>query len=100
MVSKSLVVKIVAKEGREEEVSAFLASARPLADAEAGTTAWFAVRADATTFYIFDVFPGDAERQAHLEGDIARALLARAPELLAEPPTIEPADVLATKLAA
>lgn len=99
MLEKSLVVRIVAREGREEEVAAFLASARPLAEAEAGTAAWFAVRADASTFYIFDAFPGEAERKAHLEGEIARALLGRAAELLAEPPDIQPADVLAAKLA-
>lgn len=100
MITKSLVVKLVAAEGRQEDLATFLASAQPLAEAEAGTAAWFAVRADAATFYIFDVFPTDADRQAHLEGEIARALLARAPELLAEPPAIQPADVLASKLAA
>jgi len=62
--------------------------------------AWFAVRLGPTTFGIFDAFPDEAGRQAHLAGRLAAALLARASELLARPPTIEPVHVLASKLPA
>lgn len=98
MVSVGIVAKLVAKPDRSEDVAGFLASALPLAEQEEQTIAWFAMRTDQTTFWIVDVFPGDAGRQAHLDGDIAAALMANAQELLAEDPQILPADVLAAKL--
>ena len=58
---------------------------------------WLALRTDPSTFWIVDAFPGEAERQAHLDGPIAAALLANADRLLAAPPEINPADVLAAK---
>ena len=75
-----------------------IAGALPLAQQEAGTTAWFALRLGPSTFGIFDVFPDEAGRNAHLGGPIAAALMAKAPELLATPPAIEKVDVLAAKL--
>ncbi|MEO0322052.1 MAG: antibiotic biosynthesis monooxygenase [Myxococcota bacterium] len=100
MLTHSLVVKIVAKADRAEDVAAFLTGALPLAQAEAFTPVWFALRADATTFYIVDAFAGDADRTRHLEGPIAAALMANAEELLAAPPAIQPASVLASKVVA
>jgi quinol monooxygenase YgiN len=94
----ALVVKIVAKPETQEEVAQFLAGAVELANQEAGTPVWFALRSDATTFWIVDAFPGDAERQAHLNGPIAAALMSNADRLLAQPPEIRPADVLASKV--
>jgi len=93
-----LLVRLVAKPDKENEVASFLASALPLAQEEPNTLAWFAVRLGRSQFGIFDVFPGDAARKAHLGGRIAAALMARAGELLAEPPVIEEAEVLAAKL--
>jgi quinol monooxygenase YgiN len=98
MVKHALVVRLVAKPGKEEEVRAFLAAAEPLARAETFTPAWFALRVSTTVFYIVDAFATEADRDRHLAGDIARALVAKAPMLLAEPPAIEKADVLAAKL--
>jgi quinol monooxygenase YgiN len=98
MVSVGLVVKLIAKAGKEEAVSAFLASAQSLAAGEAFTTAWFAFRTSPATFYIVDAFANRADRTKHLSGEIAKALMAKAPELLAEPPAIEEADVLGAKL--
>jgi quinol monooxygenase YgiN len=92
-----LVVRLVAKAGKEEELASFLAKAEPLARGEAFTIAWFALRTAPNVFWIVDTFADDDGRGRHLSGDIARALLSRAPELLAEPPAIEKADVLATK---
>lgn len=100
MLTHALVVKIVAKEDRAEDVAAFLAGALPLAEAETFTPVWFALRADATTFYVFDAFANEADRTRHLEGSIAAALMANADELLAVPPAIEPANVLASKVVA
>ena len=97
MVKVGLSVRLRAKPGKEEEVAAFLASALPLAQAEAGTTVWYAIRFDKDTFGIFDAFADDAGRKAHLGGPIAAALMAKADELLAEAPVISQVDVLASK---
>ena len=98
MLSHALVVKIIAKADRSEEVDQFLSAALPLAQAETFTPVWFAFRANATTFYIVDAFSSADNRQKHLEGEIAAALMSQASELLAEPPSIEPVDVIASKL--
>ena len=66
---------------------------------EPGTVAWFALQLGPTTFGVFDVFPDEAGRRAHLDGPVAAALMARADELFASPPKIELLDVLASKLA-
>jgi quinol monooxygenase YgiN len=94
----ALVVKMVAEPETKEEVAEFLAGAVELANAEEGTPVWFALRSDDTTFWIVDAFPGDAERQTHLDGPIAAALMANADRLLAQPPEINPAEVLASKV--
>ncbi len=98
MVQVALFVRLIARPGKEEEVAAFLAGALPLAEQEAATTAWFALRFGPSEFGIFDAFPDDTGRKAHLAGPIAAALMARAGELLAEPPRIEQVDLLAAKL--
>ncbi len=98
MVKVGLVVRLVAKPGKEEEVAKFLGGAEPLARAEAFTPAWFALRTAPNVFYIVDAFANDADRGKHLGGEIAKALMAKADALLAEPPKIEKADVLGAKL--
>ncbi len=97
MVSKALVVKMIAKDDTQDEVAEFLTGALELANAEAGTLIWMALRTDESTFWIVDAFPGDTERQAHLDGPIAAALMENADRLLASAPEILPADVLAAK---
>jgi quinol monooxygenase YgiN len=97
MTKVGLVVRLVAKSGKEEEVAKFLAGAEPLARGESFTPVWFALRTDASTFWIVDAFANDADRQRHLGGEIAAALMAKAGELLAEPPAIHQADVLGQK---
>ena len=98
MVQFAILAQIKAKPGKEAEVEAFLKSALPLANAETGTLVWFAVKLGPSTFGIFDAFADEAGRSAHLSGPIAQALMANAAELLAEPPVIEKADILAAKL--
>jgi quinol monooxygenase YgiN len=98
MVTVALVVRLVAKPGKEEELRAFLASAEPLAQRESFTPAWLALRSEPRVFYIVDAFANDADRSRHLSGEIAKALMAKASDLLAEPPKIEKADVLGKKL--
>jgi quinol monooxygenase YgiN len=98
MVKVALLARLVAKPGKDEEVAAFLSSALPLAQAEDATIVWFALRFSKSEFGIFDAFPDDAGRKAHLNGPIAAALMAKAAELLAQPPKIEQVDLLAAKL--
>jgi quinol monooxygenase YgiN len=99
MVKTALFVRLEAKPGKEEEVAGFLKSGLSLVQQEPATTAWFGIRLGPSTFAIFDAFPDEAGRQAHLNGRVAATLLAKAGDLLAQPPSIEKADVLAAKLA-
>lgn len=98
MVRVGLLVRLQAKPGKETEVASFLESGLALANQEAATLVWFALRLSPDTFGIFDAFADETGRKAHLGGQIAAALMAKAPELLAEPPKIEQVDVLAAKL--
>lgn len=98
MVKVALFVRLVAKPGKESAVENFLLNGLPLVMEEPATTAWFGIRLGPTTFGIFDAFPDDAGRQAHLSGKVAAALMAKAGELFSEPPSIEKVDVLAAKL--
>lgn len=98
MVKVALFVRLEAKPGKEEEVESFLLAGLPLVQAEPATTAWFGIRLGPSTFGIFDAFPNEAGRQAHLTGQVAAALMAKAGELFAKPPSIEKVDVLAAKL--
>jgi quinol monooxygenase YgiN len=98
MVSKALFVEVEAKPGKEQEVAEFLRGALPVVEGEPATTAWFAIRFGPSTFGIFDAFPDEAGRQAHLNGQVAAALMQRADELFSRPPGIQQIDVLADKL--
>jgi quinol monooxygenase YgiN len=92
-----LLAILEAKPGKEKELEAFLISALPLANAERGTTNWYAFRIGPLKFGIFDTFADEAGRKAHLEGEIAKALFAKAEELLATAPQIEQTTILAVK---
>jgi quinol monooxygenase YgiN len=98
MVTVGLLVTLEAKPGREADVQRFLEGGLALVNEEPETTAWFAIRMGPTSYGIFDVFPSDAGRQAHLQGRVAEALMAQAADLFASPPDIQPIDVLAAKL--
>jgi quinol monooxygenase YgiN len=98
MVKVALFVRLEAKPGKEGEVEAFLKSGLPLVQEEPKTIAWFGIRLGPKTFGIFDAFPDEQGRQAHLAGRVAAALMAKASDLFASPPEIEKVDVLAAKL--
>ena len=98
MVKVGLFVRLEAKSGKEAEVESFLRGGLPIVEAEPATIAWFAIRLGPTTFGIFDAFPNEESRQAHLSGRVAAALMAKASDLLSQPPVIEKVDVLAAKL--
>ncbi len=98
MVKLALYVRLEAKPGKEKDVEQFLRSGLSLVNEEPATTAWFGLRLGPSTFGIFDAFPDEDGRQAHLSGKVAAALMARADELFSKPPSIEKVDVLAAKL--
>jgi quinol monooxygenase YgiN len=98
MVKVALLVRLEAKPGKEAELADFLRGALPLANQEAATPVWFALKIGPSTFGIFDAFDDDVGRQAHLAGPIAAALMKRADELLSTPPKIEPVELLAAKV--
>ena len=98
MVNVALLVRLEAKPGKEADVESFLRGGLSVVQGEPSTTAWFAIRIGPSTFGIFDAFPDEAGRQAHLSGRVAAVLMAKASELLAKEPVIEKVDVLAAKL--
>ncbi len=106
MLSIGLFVRLEAKPGKEQEVAAFLMQGLQMANQEATTPLWFALRLPLwfalrlgpSTFAVFDSFHDESGRQAHLKGPIAQALMAQAPNLLAVPPSIERTEILGAKL--
>ena len=94
----ALLVRLEAKPGKETELEQFLHSGLPIVQEEPGTTTWFALKIGPSTFGIFDTFVDEPGRVAHLSGRVAEALMKKAPELLAQPPTIEKVSVLAAKV--
>ncbi|MDB5360087.1 MAG: antibiotic biosynthesis monooxygenase [Rhodospirillales bacterium] len=97
MITLALFARLEAKPGKEQEVADFLAAGLELANQETTTPIWFALKLSPTIFGIFDAFENEAGRQAHLQGPIAQALMAKAADLLAVPPTIETIEVLGLK---
>ncbi len=98
MVTVGLLLRLEAKPGKEAAVEEFLNGGLAIVNDEPATTAWFAIRLGPSTFGIFDVFPDEAGRDAHLSGQVAAALGEHGGDLLAEASTIEKVDVLAAKL--
>jgi quinol monooxygenase YgiN len=96
----ALYVKLEAKAGKEAEVAQFLKDGLAIVEQEPATVAWFAIQMGPSTFGIFDAFPDETGRQAHLNGKVAAALMAKAADLLSAPPKIEKIDVIAAKLPA
>ena len=93
----ALLARVEAKPGKEQEVAAFLKSALPLAQTEPDTVRWYGLQIGPSTFGIFDTFETEDGRTGHLQGEIAKALMANAAELLAKDPVIEFVDLLAVK---
>jgi quinol monooxygenase YgiN len=97
MVKLAIWATVEAKPGKEAQVEAFLKSAQALAEAESQTVTWYAIKMGDGKFGIFDTFQNEAGREAHLNGEIAKALMANAKELLAGDPQIHKIEVLAAK---
>src|SRR5437870_11825100 len=98
MNAKALCVVLEAKPGKEAEVEKFLQAGQGLVEDEPKTVAWFAIKIGPSKYGIFDTFADDSGRDAHLNGKVAQALMEKAGELLAKPPSIEKIDVIASKL--
>jgi quinol monooxygenase YgiN len=98
MVTVGLLVRLEARPGKENDVASFLEAGLTVVQGEPETITWYAIRLGPSTFGIFDTFPDDSGRQAHLSGQVAAALMEKADELFAEAPSIERVDVLAAKL--
>lgn len=97
MAKYALYVRLRAKPGKESDVEAFLKQGAEMAGDESGTISWFGLKEGEGRYAVFDTFDDEAGRDAHLNGAIAKALMAKADELFAEPPQIHKIDVLATK---
>ena len=97
-VRMALWVRLEAKPGQEAAVASFLEGGLPIVEQEPATITWYAIKLGPSTFGIFDTFPDDQGREAHLAGRVAAALMAKAPELLASAPSIEKVEVLAAKI--
>ena len=98
MLSLGLFVRLEAKPGKEEDVAAFLMQGLQMANQESATPLWFALRLGPSTFAVFDAFHNESGREGHLNGPIAKALMANAPNLLAAPPSIERTEILGAKV--
>ena len=86
-----------AKPEKGSELGRFLENGRALAVAEEGTVTWYAFKVSETTYGIFDTFEDQDGRQAHLNGEIPKALASVAPELLASEPDIRTVEIVAVK---
>jgi quinol monooxygenase YgiN len=100
MVTAALWVELNAKPGKEKELQEFLTSAQPLAEREKDTVSWYVVKMGPANFGIFDTFADDTGRKAHLNGEIAKALMSKGKELLANDPKIHQIEIIASKTGA
>lgn len=98
MSSVALWVQLEAKKGKEAEVEKFLRDGLNIVNNEPGTITWHALKLGATSYAIFDTFSDNKGREAHLAGQVAKALKGKAADLFSKAPTIERIDVLAAKL--
>ena len=97
MAKLALYVRLIPKPGKESEVEAFLKQGAVMAKDEPATVAWYAIKEDDGAYSVFDTFDDEAGRDAHLTGDIAKALMAKADELFSQPPQINKISILAEK---
>ena len=97
MAAKAIWVMLKAKPGKEKEVEAFLSQGASMANDEPQTSTWYGVQIGPGVYGVFDTFEDEAGRDAHLSGDIAKALMANAPDLFSNEIRIEKMDILAAK---
>jgi quinol monooxygenase YgiN len=98
MTNVALWVRLEAKPGKEKAVEEFLRGGLSIIEGEPDTISWYAIKMGPSTYGIFDTFQDEKGRQAHLSGEVAKALMQKADELLVKPPDIQKIDVLAAKV--
>jgi len=98
MAKLAIWAEVEAKPGKEQAVADFLKSAQGLAEKEAGTLTWYAVKLGGANFGIFDTFADEKGREAHLNGEIAKALFGKAQELFVKEPKVHKIEILADKV--
>lgn len=96
--TKALLLTFKAKSGHQQAVEQFLRDAQPLVQQEPKTTAWFAIHLDDGDYGIFDTFPDNGGRFAHLTGHVPRELAKHALSLLGGVPDMDMLNVIAQKL--
>jgi quinol monooxygenase YgiN len=94
----ALLVRLQAKEGKEAEVEEFLHQAFPKVESETSTSTWLALRLNPSSYMIFDTFPDNEARKAHLSGKVAKAMKEKSDELFSQPPVIEELDIIEVKM--
>jgi quinol monooxygenase YgiN len=97
MATKAIWVMLKAKPGKENDVEAFLKQGAVMSHDEPQTVTWYGVKMGPGVYGVFDTFDDEAGRDAHLTGEIAKALMANAAELFSNEIKIEKMDILADK---
>jgi quinol monooxygenase YgiN len=97
MAKYAVYVSLKAKPGKEAEVEAFLKAGAEMSKAEAGTVSWYGIKEGEGAYAVFDTFDDEQGRDAHLNGEIAKALMAKAEELFSNPLQIHQLEIIANK---
>ena len=93
------IVRFTAQPGKGAEVAALTAAALPEALTETGMPVWTVLHShdEPDVVYIVDVFATPEDRRAHLSLQTAARIVPAVSPLLAAPPQIHAADLLASK---
>jgi quinol monooxygenase YgiN len=97
MAKQAIWVMLKANPGKEHEVEAFLKQGATMSHDEPKTVTWYGVKLGPGMYGVFDTFDDEAGRDAHMNGDIAKALMAKAPDLFSNELKIENMEILARK---
>ena len=96
-VTLGVLALLEAKPDKRADLAAFLESARSIAAGEGVSVTWYAFKVDDDSFGIFDRFESQDGLDAHLGGEIPKALAQAGPELLANDPDIRTVEIVAVK---
>jgi quinol monooxygenase YgiN len=97
MAKQAIWVMLKAKPGKEDEVEAFLKQGAVMSQDEPQTVTWYGVKIAPGMYGVFDTFEDEAGREAHMNGEIAKALMAKAPDLFSNELKIEKMEILGSK---
>jgi len=97
MATKAIWVMLKAKPGKENDVEAFLTQGAAMAKDEPQTVTWYGLKIAPGMYGVFDTFNDEAGREAHLSGEIAKALMANWDALFSNELKIEKMDILSDK---